>query len=139
MGPEPLEIGAGDFEGLFKKRSGRIKSLLLNQRILAGIGNIYADESLFRAGIHPKRKAHRLSREKWSRLYVSIREVLREAIRQGGSTIRDYVSLEGEAGGFQKFHKVYGKQGEPCKICGQGIQRVVVAGRSSFFCSRCQP
>lgn len=139
MGPEPLEIQPDDFLKRFHGRTGIIKSLLLNQSIVAGLGNIYADESLFRAGIHPKKRASRLSREKFFRLHGAVQEVLKEAIRQGGSTIRDYISLDGEAGGFQKFHKVYGKQGQPCETCGQKIQRMVIAGRSSFFCSQCQP
>lgn len=139
MGPEPLEITAQNFRELFKKRFGRIKSLLLNQRLVAGIGNIYADESLFRAGIHPKKRADRLSSEELFKLHAAVQEVLSDAIAQGGSTIRDYVSLEGQTGRFQNAHKVYGKEGKSCKACGQVIQRMAVAGRSSFFCSRCQP
>lgn len=138
MGPEPLEVSEEEFQRLFRKRSGLIKSLLLNQRIVAGIGNIYADESLFRAGVHPKKKAGRLNASRISRLHAAVREVLSEAIAQGGSTIRDYISLEGQSGGFQRFHKVYGKQGQPCGTCGRKIQRLVLAGRSSFFCSQCQ-
>lgn len=138
MGPEPLEISKEEFAAIYKKRTGRIKSLLLDQRLVAGIGNIYADESLFRAGVGPTKRPHRLSFEKLVKLHAAVQETLREAIAKGGSTINDYISSVGKTGEFQKFHRVYGREGQACPSCGKRIRRIVVAGRSSFFCPQCQ-
>jgi len=137
-GIEPLEIDLESFIGLFRGRRTPIKSALLNQKLLRGVGNIYADESLFRAGIRPKRRAATIPREKLARLHIAVKEVLKEAIALGGSSVSDYVNADGEAGFFQLEHRVYGREGEPCLICRTPIKRVVIAGRSSHYCPNCQ-
>ena len=137
-GSEPLEVELHRFVELFRGRKTPIKSALLNQKLLRGVGNIYADESLFRAGIRPRRRAASLTREDLPRLYVSIQEVLKEAIALGGSSVSDYVDADGEEGFFQLQHRVYGREGEPCLVCKTPIKRVVIAGRSSHYCPRCQ-
>ena len=126
------------FAGLFRKRKTPIKSALLNQKLLRGIGNIYADESLSRAGIRPRRRAATLTRAELQRLYQSVQQVLNEAIAAGGSSVSDYVDAAGDAGFFQFQHRVYGREGEPCLICRTPIKRVVIAGRSSHYCPKCQ-
>lgn len=138
LGPEPFELSVQQFAGLFKKRTGRIKSLLLNQRIVAGLGNIYADESLFRAGIDPRRRPNRLSYEKLAGLHQSICNTLKDAIDHGGSSIDDYVHTDGRRGDFQNFHRVYGRMKQLCFQCETPIRRIRLAGRSSFFCPQCQ-
>jgi formamidopyrimidine-DNA glycosylase len=137
-GVEPLEVSEAQFIGLFRGRKTPIKSALLNQKLLRGVGNIYADESLFRAGIRPRRRAAAITRERLGKLHQAVREVLREAIALGGSSISDYVDADGEEGFFQFQHRVYGREGEPCLVCGTAIRRVVLAGRSSHYCSKCQ-
>jgi formamidopyrimidine-DNA glycosylase len=137
-GVEPLEVSEERFAALFRGRKTPIKSALLNQKLLRGVGNIYADESLFRAGIRPRRRAAAITREQLGKLHRAVREVLREAIALGGSSISDYVDADGEEGFFQLQHRVYGREGEPCLVCGTAIRRVVLAGRSSHYCSNCQ-
>jgi formamidopyrimidine-DNA glycosylase len=137
-GVEPLEVGVEQFLALFRGRKTPIKSALLNQKLLRGVGNIYADESLFRAGIRPRRRAASLTREDLRRLYGSVQEVLREAIALGGSSISDYVDADGEEGFFQLQHRVYGREGELCLKCRTAIKRVVLVGRSSHYCPECQ-
>jgi formamidopyrimidine-DNA glycosylase len=137
-GVEPLEVSEDRFIELFRGRKTPIKSALLNQKLLRGVGNIYADETLFRAGIRPRRPASALSRAELAKLYRAVREVLREAIALGGSSISDYVDSDGEAGEFQMQHRVYGREGEACSVCGSAIRRVVIAGRSSHYCPKCQ-
>lgn len=137
-GEEPLTIGAEAFAGLFRGRKLAIKAALLNQSLLTGVGNIYADESLFRAGIRPGRAAGRLKRAELERLRVSLVEVLRHAIRLGGSSVSDYVDAEGVRGFFQLEHCVYQRTGEPCRKCGTPIRKVTVAGRSTHYCPECQ-
>jgi formamidopyrimidine-DNA glycosylase len=137
-GIEPLEIDLERFIGLFRGRKTPIKSALLNQKLLRGVGNIYADESLFRAGIRPRRKASSITREQLGKLFVAVQEVLKEAIELGGSSISDYVDADGEQGFFQLQHRVYGREGEPCLVCKTPIKRVVIAGRSSHYCPKCQ-
>jgi len=137
-GIEPLEIGEQEFVALFRGRKTPIKSALLNQKLLRGVGNIYADESLFRAGIRPRRRAASLTRDQLRRLHRAVREVLSEAIDLGGSSISDYVGADGEEGFFQLQHRVYGREGERCLICRTPIQRVVLSGRSSHYCPKCQ-
>jgi len=137
-GVEPLDVSEERFIALFRGRKTPIKSALLNQKLLRGVGNIYADESLFRAGIRPRRRAASLTREQLSKLHRAVREVLREAIALGGSSISDYVDADGEEGFFQFQHRVYGREGEPCLVCGTKIRRIVLAGRSSHYCSNCQ-
>jgi formamidopyrimidine-DNA glycosylase len=137
-GSEPLEVELDPFVALFRGRKTPIKSALLNQKLLRGVGNIYADESLFRAGVRPRRRAASLTRKELSWLYVTIKEVLKEAIALGGSSVSDYVDADGEEGFFQLQHRVYGREGEPCLVCKTSIKRVVIAGRSSHYCSSCQ-
>ena len=137
-GLEPLSIGPEEFATLFRGRKLAIKAALLNQTLMAGVGNIYADESLFRAGIRPRRSAGRLTRLELEKLRRALREVLEHAIRLGGSSVSDYVDAEGVRGFFQLEHCVYQRTGEPCGKCGEAIKRVVVAGRSTHYCPHCQ-
>jgi len=137
-GVEPLQVSEERFIALFRGRKTPIKSALLNQKLLRGVGNIYADESLFRAGIRPRRRAATITRSQLARLNKSVREVLREAIKLGGSSISDYVDAGGEEGFFQLRHRVYGREGEPCLVCKTPIRRVSLAGRSSHYCPNCQ-
>jgi formamidopyrimidine-DNA glycosylase len=137
-GSEPLQVELDRFVHLFRGRKTPIKSALLNQKLLSGVGNIYADESLFRARIRPRRRAASLSREDLRRLYPALQEVLQEAIALGGSSVSDYVDAAGDEGFFQLQHRVYGREGEPCLVCKTPIKRVVMAGRSSHYCPKCQ-
>jgi len=137
LGPEPLEIGFEEFRARLKRKA-RIKALLLNQAFLAGLGNIYADESLFAAGIHPLAVADRLSAARAKKLYDAIRGILTHAIQMGGSSISDYVNGRGERGWFQMEHRVYGREGEPCTNCGRPIRKILVAQRGTHFCAHCQ-
>ena len=137
-GVEPLEVSEERFVALFRGRQTPIKSALLNQKLLRGVGNIYADESLFRAGIRPRRRAAAITREQLGKLHAAVQKVLREAIALGGSSISDYVDADGEEGFFQFQHRVYGREGDPCLVCGTAIRRVVLAGRSSHYCAKCQ-
>jgi len=137
-GLEPLEMSEKSFAELFRGRKTPIKSALLNQKLVRGVGNIYADESLFRAGIRPRRRAAAVTRHELSKLYRAVRLVLREAIKLGGSSVSDYVDADGEEGLFQVRHRVYGREGEPCLVCGTAIRRVVLAGRGSHYCPKCQ-
>src|SRR6266581_4783276 len=135
-GCEPLAVKLDGFISLFHGRKTPIKSALLNQKLLRGVGNIYADESLFRAGIRPRRRAASLTRENLRRLFGGVQEVLREAIALGGSSISDYVDADGEEGFFQLEHCVYGREGEPCLVCRTTVKRVVLVGRSSHYCPK---
>ena len=137
-GVEPLEVSEERFVALFRGRKTPIKSALLNQKLLRGVGNIYADESLFRAGLRPRRRAATITKAQLGRLHTAVQEVLREAIALGGSSISDYVDADGEEGFFQLQHRVYGREGDPCLVCGTAIRRVVLAGRSSHYCLQCQ-
>ena len=137
-GDEPLQARLERFIELFRGRHTPIKSALLNQKLLSGVGNIYADEALFRAGIRPRRRAASLTRDQLRKLHAALKEVLNEAIASGGSSIRDYVDAEGEQGLFQLEHRVYGREGEACLVCGTPVKRVIIAGRSSHYCSECQ-
>lgn len=140
LGPEPLEVGLPEFAAILGARKSRIKALLLDQTRIAGIGNIYADEMLFAARVHPETPASSLRPEAVGRLHAAVREVLGAAVAAGGSTLSDdgYRDADGNAGGFQLSHKVYGRAGEPCAACGAPIRMTRVAGRSSHFCPRCQ-
>jgi formamidopyrimidine-DNA glycosylase len=138
LGPEPLEISAADFVARTRSKGRAIKALLLDQHFLAGVGNIYADEALHRAGIHPQRRAASLREKTLLGLHRALRQILQQAIRRGGTSVRTYVNSRGEAGAFQKFLKVYGREGSPCMACGTGIVRQTIGGRGSFFCPRCQ-
>ncbi len=137
-GDEPLDSQIDRFIALFRHRKTPIKSALLNQKLLSGVGNIYADEALFRAGVRPRRRASSLSRSELQQLHVGLLKVLRQAIKLGGSSVSDYVDAEGREGFFQLKHRVYGREGKPCLVCGTPIKRVIIAGRSSHYCPHCQ-
>ena len=141
LGPEPLGSGLTAIRLHTALQASRtpIRSWLLDQTRLAGIGNIYAAESLFRAGIHPTRSSRSLTPEESKRLLAGIRSVLREAIRARGTTLRDFRTASGERGGFGPALRVYGRDGEECSLCKAPVQRIVFANRSAFFCPRCQP
>ncbi|TDG00859.1 DNA-formamidopyrimidine glycosylase [Paenibacillus piri] len=141
LGLEPLEdtFTLDAFKGRLAGRSTKIKPLLLNQEYIVGIGNIYVDESLYMAGIHPEREADSLSRRELAALYEAIVRTLKEAVAAGGSSIKSYVNGQGEIGLFQHQFKVYGRQGEPCQTCARPIVKSVVAGRGTHFCPKCQP
>ncbi len=138
LGPEPLEVSFEEFARRAHGRKTPIKALLLNQDFIRGVGNIYADEALFRARIHPKAIAGRIRKERLKRLHGAIVEVLAEAIEGGGSSISDYVDPDGRKGWFQLRHRVYQRTGEPCVVCGSPIRRALVAQRSSHYCGKCQ-
>jgi len=139
LGPEPLRLSFERFARLFAGRRAPVKNLLLNQNRLRGLGNIYANEALFVAGIHPARPAASLTREELERLYRDMRVVLRRAIAEQGTTVADYRTAEGEPGDYQNFLRVYDREGQPCPRCGSTIERLVLAGRSAHFCPQCQP
>jgi len=138
LGLEPLEMTESDFAARLAGRRAMIKALLLNQAVYRGLGNIYTDESLWRARIHPMRLAAWLSATERRALYRAIRKILEAAIRLGGSSISDYVDSEGNPGMFQLRHHAYDREGKGCHRCGAKIRRIIVAGRSSYFCPRCQ-
>ncbi len=137
-GVEPLEVDRESFAALFRGRKTPIKSALLNQKLLRGVGNIYADESLFRAGLRPRRRASTITSAQLQKLHAAVQKVLKEAIKAGGSSISDYVDADGEEGFFQLRHRVYGREGEPCLVCKTPIKRTVIVGRSSHYCPNCQ-
>jgi formamidopyrimidine-DNA glycosylase len=137
-GAEPTTIDAAAFAPLFRGRKLAIKAALLNQSILHGIGNIYADEALFRAGIRPRRAAGRLTRAELDRLHAALQEVLARAIELGGSSVSDYVDATGVRGFFQLEHKVYGRAGEDCCTCASPLKKITVGGRTSVYCPKCQ-
>ncbi len=139
LGPEPLEIRPAELARRLERTRRSIKTALLDQRLIAGPGNIYVDEALFLAGIHPTLPADALSREQVGRLCRGIKATLRKAIRHRGSTLRDYVDADGRAGDFRRLHQVYGREGKHCNRCGKSIVRIVLGGRSTHFCPRCQP
>jgi formamidopyrimidine-DNA glycosylase len=138
LGPEPLEIRPADLAQLLGRTRRAIKTALLDQRLIAGIGNIYADEALFGAGIHPRTPANRLAAHQAHQLCRAIKATLRRAIRHGGSTIRDYADVNGQSGRFQDLHEVYGRAEQPCRRCGTSVQRIILGGRSTHFCPKCQ-
>jgi formamidopyrimidine-DNA glycosylase len=138
LGPEPVDLDLDSFVHLFRGRKGRLKSLLLNQTFLAGIGNIYADEILFEAELHPLTPAASLTRKQKEKLWTAMRHVLRRAIAAGGSSIRDFRNAEGAEGLFQQEHRVYGRASLPCPRCGTKIRSLKIGGRTSSFCPRCQ-
>jgi formamidopyrimidine-DNA glycosylase len=139
FGAEPLLVSAEEFASSIRSRKAHIKALLLNQSVLRGVGNIYADESLWRARIHPMRRGAELSKKQAQMLRRVLQDVLRKAILARGSSISDFLDAEGEPGEYQRHHRVYGREGKRCFRCGTAIRRVIVAGRSSHFCPKCQP
>jgi formamidopyrimidine-DNA glycosylase len=138
LGPDVLALSAAGFAAIITSRSGAIKPLLLNQALMAGLGNIYVDEALFRARIHPRTAVRRVSRARLLSLHAVTVELLHEAIAAGGSSISDYVDSTGARGTFQDKHRVYGREGLPCPACSTPIRRIVVAQRGTHFCPRCQ-
>ena len=137
LGPEPLDLTAHELKRRLAGRRAAIKLLLLDQSIVAGLGNIYVCEALFRAGIHPQRAGGSISLDRLKRLVPAIHDVLDEAIAAGGSTLKDFASPNGELGYFSKRFDVYDREGQPCR-CGGSVRRIVQGGRSTFYCPRCQ-
>lgn len=139
LGPDAQQITESQFSAAMKGRRGTIKSWLMNQQLLAGLGNIYADEALFAARIHPLTQPERVSREETRRLFKAVKKVLDRAVNLQGTSFRDYIDIEGRPGGFRMKLRVYQRTGQACRRCGEAIRRIVIAGRSSHFCPRCQP
>jgi len=139
LGPDALEVTEEQFLERMRGRTGAIKSWLMNQHVLAGVGNIYADEALFEARIHPLTRAGRVSRSGARRLWRAVKKILHRAVALQGTSFRDYIDIEGRPGGFRRKLRVYQRTGEPCPRCRRAIRRVVISGRSSHFCPRCQP
>jgi formamidopyrimidine-DNA glycosylase len=139
LGPDALEVTEERFLSAMRARRGAIKSWLMNQQLLAGVGNIYADEALFVAGIHPLAQPGRISTPKGRRLFRAVRKVLDHAVKLQGTSFRDYVDIEGRPGNYEPRLRVYQRTGKPCRRCGRPIRRMVIAGRSSHFCPGCQP
>jgi formamidopyrimidine-DNA glycosylase len=139
LGPDAQLVTEPQFLAAMKSRKGAIKSWLMNQNLMAGLGNIYADEALFEARIHPLTQPGRVSAEKAHQLYKAVRKVLDRAVALGGTTFSDYMDIEGRPGAFLSKLKVYQHTGEPCRRCKQAIRRIIVGGRSSHFCPQCQP
>jgi formamidopyrimidine-DNA glycosylase len=138
-GADPLEVGAVEFGERVRSRNARIKALLLDQSVFRGVGNIYADESLWRAKIHPARVGSKISVKEAETLRRVLQEILNRAIIMRGSSISDFLDANGEPGEYQRHHRAYGREGKPCYRCRTPIRRVIVAGRSSYFCPKCQP
>jgi formamidopyrimidine-DNA glycosylase len=139
LGADPLEVSEPGFSSRIRSRRARIKALLLDQHVLRGVGNIYADESLWRAKIHPARLGSQLARKQAAALHRALREILLRAIQLRGSSISDFLDAAGEPGEYQRRHRAYGREGKSCPRCRTKIRRAQVAGRSSYFCPRCQP
>jgi formamidopyrimidine-DNA glycosylase len=141
LGPEPLDpaLSAVAFQERLSRSRTPVRSWLLDQSRLAGVGNIYANEALFRAGIHPARPARSLSPGEAGNLLKALRETLAEAIRARGTTLRDFRTAEGDPGGYGPFLRIYGQEGSVCPVCGSLVERMVLSKRSAFFCPRCQP
>ena len=138
LGQEPFDISVDEFKRKLSGKKTKIKALLLDQTFISGIGNLYAAEALFRARIHPLRPANSLSEREKELLFKEIIAVLREAIEHKGSSIDQYIQLSGKSGGYARYHKVYGKEGRPCIVCGNKIQRISLGGRGTYFCPKCQ-
>jgi len=138
FGLDPLEAGSEEFARRIRERRARIKALLLDQHVLRGVGNIYADESLWKAKIHPAQLGARLHAKQVERLFKELRKILRQAIAFRGSSISDFLDAEGLPGEYQRHHRVYGREGKGCSRCKTVIRRVLVAGRSSYYCPNCQ-
>ena len=138
FGADPLEVTLDEFAGRIQERRARIKALLLDQSVLRGVGNIYADESLWKAKIHPAQLGARIPEQQIGKLHRSLQEILERAIALRGSTISDFQDAEGAPGEYQLHHRVYGREGKACPRCRAKIRRIIVAGRSSYFCPKCQ-
>ena len=138
LGPEPFDLKLKQFKEMFKKRKTKIKSLLMDQSFISGVGNLYAAEALFKAKIHPHRIASSLSSQETERLWKEIKQTLKQAIRYKGSSVDQYVQLTGQPGNYVRYHKVYDREGKPCFVCRASIKRIVTGGRGTYFCPRCQ-
>lgn len=138
LGPEPFDISVEQFKSMLSAKKTKIKPLIMDQSFISGIGNLYAAEALFRAGIHPQRPASSLSDKEKEKLFGEIKDTLNEAIQHKGSSVDQYVQLSGEPGNYAKYHKVYDRQGKPCFICKAAIQRISLGGRGTYFCKKCQ-
>jgi formamidopyrimidine-DNA glycosylase len=138
FGADPLEVTAEEFASRIRSRHSRIKALLLDQTVLRGVGNIYADESLWRAKIHPAKLGASINKKQAAVLHRALQDILKKAIVMRGSSIANFVDDEGKPGEYQQHHRAYGREGEKCYRCGTIIRRAIVAGRSSYFCPKCQ-
>jgi formamidopyrimidine-DNA glycosylase len=138
MGPEPLKVRPAELFRRLHRTKRAVKSALLDQAVVAGLGNIYVDEALFAAGIHPLTPGNELTQSEVAALNRAIKTTLRRALRHRGSTLRDYRDANGGSGAFQKLHRVYDRAGQPCRRCRASIERIVLGGRSTHFCPRCQ-
>ena len=140
MGPEPLEneFSGAYLYGLSRGRTAPVKAFIMDGTVIVGVGNIYATEALFRAGIRPQRAAGRVTRAEYDRLVKKIRDVLNDAIGKGGTTLRDFASVLGDPGDFAQRLRVYDREGQPCRVCKAPIKRIVIGNRSSFYCPACQ-
>ncbi|MEM1380515.1 MAG: bifunctional DNA-formamidopyrimidine glycosylase/DNA-(apurinic or apyrimidinic site) lyase [Pseudomonadota bacterium] len=140
LGPEPLDdaFDGAALRDAVRGKTAPLKAVLLDQKIVAGLGNIYVCEALFLARLSPRRQAKTLGAARSERLVAAVKAVLRDAIRAGGSTLRDYAAVDGQQGSFQQAFRVYDRAGQPCGVCGQPIKRIVQSGRSTFYCSSCQ-
>ncbi len=139
LGPDALSLSGSHLAATLAKSSRAVKAALLDQSVAAGIGNIYADESLFAASLHPRMRCSRISAERWDVLAEEVRGVLSRAVERGGSTIRDYVNADGRSGSAQALHGVYGRGGLPCPRCAQRLESGIVGQRTTVWCARCQP
>jgi len=138
LGPEPLEIGRDEFIELFKRSRRMIKPALLDQTFIAGLGNIYTDESLYLSRIHPRKATDRISKAKLTELHGHIQNILRKAIELMGTSVDSYAGVNGQPGGYQKYLNIYGRENEPCLRCGTAVRREKIGSRSAHFCPRCQ-
>lgn len=138
LGPEPFDLSLQQFKDMLTRKKTKIKPLLMDQTFISGIGNLYAAEALFRAGIRPERPAYGLTDKEKEKLFKEIKATLLKAIEHKGSSIDQYVQLTGRPGDYARYHKVYGRQSEPCVVCGTAIKRISQGGRGTYFCPRCQ-
>ena len=138
LGPEPFALTPGEFNKMLLAKKAKIKPLLMDQAFISGIGNLYAAEALFRARIHPQRSASSLTEKEKEKLFKEIKDTLEEAIKCQGSSVDQYVQLNGEPGGYVKYHKVYDRAGKPCLVCKTPIKRIALSGRGTYFCPKCQ-
>ena len=138
LGPEPFEISAEEFAKILKNKKTKIKILIMDQKIISGIGNLYASEALFGAKIDPRRPANSLSKKEKEKLFTEIKKVLSEAIKHGGSSIDQYVRVSGKPGDYVRFHRVYDREGQPCYKCKGRVKRITLGGRGTYFCLSCQ-
>jgi len=138
LGPEPFDLTLDEFKKMLSQKKTKVKTLLMDQTFISGVGNLYAAESLFGARIRPERPAVSLSDKEREALFNSIKDVLSDAIECGGSSVDNYVRLSGKPGNYVSHHRVYGREGKPCLICKTPIKRISLGGRGTYFCSKCQ-